>query len=82
MYGELAASWRLEKDAFQLQVTVPCNSSASIYLPHAALDTVKENNQPIALAEGISSIQQTDAGVSLEIGSGSYSFSARATRSN
>jgi alpha-L-rhamnosidase len=78
MYGELASSWQLEKNVFHLQVTVPCNSSASIYLPHGALDTVTENAQPLALREGISSIQRTDAGMLLEVGSGSYNFSARA----
>ncbi|MGG1639032.1 family 78 glycoside hydrolase catalytic domain [Paenibacillus sp. NRS-1760] len=75
MYGVVASGWeRLEDGRIQVKVVVPPNTGASVMLPGAAMDQVLESKVSVANAAGVHSVQQTDAGVQLEVGSGEYEF--------
>jgi alpha-L-rhamnosidase len=76
MYGLIHAEWRrTEGDAItEVRITLPPNTTASIHLPDAQENLLRESGISIALTAGISSIQQLDSGVSLTLGSGVYCF--------
>ena len=73
LYGKVKSGWKLDGTDFVYEVTVPANTTATVTLPQATQEQLTVNSQPVtaALKE---SLKQTDKGVSLNIGSGSYSF--------
>lgn len=76
MYGTVRSYWKLQEDGFiQLDVTIPANTSAAICLPNARdASAIREGEQPIDQAAGIMSVEAGEASVTVQAGSGSYSF--------
>lgn len=75
MYGVVVSGWkRLEDGRMKVEAVIPPNTVASVILPGAAMDQVLESTVPVAYAAGVHSVQQTEAGVQLELGSGGYEF--------
>ena len=77
--GRVASAWRKDGGALHLQVAIPANSSALVYLPAPEGD-IAENGAVVwreGFREGVPGITSaTIEGdrVVLEIGSGSYAF--------
>jgi alpha-L-rhamnosidase len=73
LYGKIKAAWKLNGKEFVYEVTVPANTTATVTLPGAKPDQILVNNLAItpSLKEGM---KQSDKGVSINIGSGSYTF--------
>jgi alpha-L-rhamnosidase len=74
LYGTVVSDWRLGKDVFTLRVEVPVNSSATVYLPAQAADTVTEGSGPASKAEGVRFLEMEDGRALFEVGSGNYTF--------
>lgn len=68
-YGTLSTSWRTTGGQYQLDVTVPANTTAEVTLWDTRLDRVQEGGHPV---QG----RQVGNDVVLEVGSGLYHFSA------
>lgn len=81
MYGEAASSWRLDGTQFVVAVTVPPNTDATISLPDALAQEVKESGSPLRSGRGIRCVTQAGDAVVIEAGSGSYQFSYPRRRS-
>ncbi|MDP2335965.1 MAG: glycoside hydrolase family 78 protein [Bacteroidota bacterium] len=73
LYGKVKSAWKLEGNDFVYEVTVPANTTATVTLPAAKQEQVTVNSQPVQATLKVS-MKQTDKGVSLNIGSGSYTF--------
>ena len=73
LYGKVKSSWKIEGNDFVYDVTVPANTTATVTLPSAQADQLTVNAQamPASIKE---SLKQTEKGVSLNVGSGSYQF--------
>ncbi len=73
LYGKVKSGWKLDGTDFVYEVTVPANTTATVTLPQATQEQLTVNSQPVtaALKE---SLKQTDKGVSMNIGSGTYTF--------
>ena len=69
LYGKVSSSWKIENDNFVYEVTIPANTNATVTLPYAKADQVKQNGQ--AVTGGIV-INTNDLQVNL--GSGTYTF--------
>ena len=74
MYGEIESGWRIEGKTFTLAVTVPPNTHATIRLPQARLDEVKEGASAVKDARGVTGARAEGDAVIVEVGSGKYSF--------
>jgi alpha-L-rhamnosidase len=73
--GEVRSEWRLEGRRFILDVTVPANATATVYIPGTDPAAVREGGRPAASAEGVS-FRGIEAGSCLYgIASGRYEFS-------
>ena len=74
MYGVIRSSWRAEENAFVLDVTIPVNTTATVYVPAASPDAVRESGAAAAAADGVT-FRQIEAGRAVyELESGTYSF--------
>jgi alpha-L-rhamnosidase len=58
-----------------MDLTVPHNTTASVMLPYAKMDGLIENEETIKNQPLYSKAMEKDAGVEVELGSGTYSFS-------
>jgi Bacterial alpha-L-rhamnosidase 6 hairpin glycosidase domain/Alpha-L-rhamnosidase N-terminal domain/Bacterial alpha-L-rhamnosidase concanavalin-like domain/Bacterial alpha-L-rhamnosidase C-terminal domain len=74
MYGRIETSWKRDGNALSLKVTVPANSSATVYVPAADAGKVTEGGVPAAHAKGVKYLRTEDGNAVFEIGAGSYSF--------
>lgn len=77
-YGEASISWERVGSAVNASVSVPFGSTATVVLPGAKAAEVVESGGPVALADGVRSVEQTDAGVEVVVGSGDYHFASDA----
>ncbi|MCZ8519544.1 MULTISPECIES: glycoside hydrolase family 78 protein [Paenibacillus] len=73
VYGTIRIGWKLERSLFTLQVEIPVNTAADIYLPGIALpDEGAEGEGARFIASGVE-------GTVYKAGSGSYTFVSRLT---
>ena len=77
MYGTIVCDWKIEEGQFILNLTVPPNTSATIYLPATEISTVFENGQPVTQSADIQFNRIEDKYVVLDITSGIYSFATK-----
>ena len=71
-YGPIVSSWRNRPGQLTLDVQIPVNTSARVYIPAAAASAVKEGGKP--LEAGFKVLGYKDGRVIVQSGSGSYHF--------
>ena len=76
MYGRVSTQWRIEGGAFHLDVTIPANTTATVFVPARDVESVTEGGRPIAAAGSIEVKGIEDGSVVLRTGSGRYQFRA------
>jgi len=74
MYGRVESAWAISEGSMKLKVCIPANTTAVVVLPSADLSGVLENGKELKDAGGITSYEQTDEGVRIQLGSGDYEF--------
>jgi alpha-L-rhamnosidase len=77
-YGEAASGWKIDGNRFRVTVRVPANTHATVYLPGAKLEEVREGSSPLASTAGVRQSTQVGDTVMLEVGSGNYAFAYEA----
>lgn len=74
-YGEIVSAWRMLNDSnMEVDVRIPPNTTAEVILRGAALGGLREAGNHLQVGNGIFSMIETQNGVTLLIGSGSYRF--------
>jgi alpha-L-rhamnosidase len=72
-YGLIESAWRRENGKMIYEIIVPVGAKAQIYLPEKA-DKITENGLPIAKVNGITTTEEKDGYVSINVTSGKYRF--------
>jgi alpha-L-rhamnosidase len=76
-HGPIESAWKLADGGLALDVTIPANTTAVIYVPAASADAVQESGKPAAKAEGVKLLRTAHGEAVFEIQSGAYHFTAR-----
>ena len=74
-YGLISSHWKTDGNRLVLDVEIPANTTAKIYIPSSGADAITENNKPVASQKEIKIIGKQGEYVVVETGSGKYSFS-------
>ena len=74
IHGKIASDWKIENGQFRLQVTIPANTTAEVYVPAASADAVKDFGKPASTAQGVKFMRLEDGSAVFAIGSGNYEF--------
>ncbi|KWX70682.1 glycoside hydrolase family 78 protein [Paenibacillus jilunlii] len=74
MYGRIRSEWSITADQMEMSVSVPPNTSATLYLPNASLARVLEGDVPLERTAGVHSTEQLEHKVKVILGSGDYRF--------
>jgi alpha-L-rhamnosidase len=77
-YGDAASGWKIDGDRIRVTVRVPANARATVYLPAANLQDVREGNSPLASIASVTRSAQVGETVQVEVGSGNYEFAYQA----
>jgi alpha-L-rhamnosidase len=75
-YGEIVSHWERKDNRIILSITVPPNTSATVYIPTSNPEQITENGNPLNVAEGITPKGADNGYVVVEVTSGKYEFVA------
>ena len=74
IHGRIASNWRLAKNKFELEVEIPANTTATVYLPTADAMAVSESGKPLAKIKNVRLLRVEGGCAVLAVESGTYQF--------
>ncbi len=75
--GLVKSAWQKSKGNITLNVSVPPNSTATVYIPTKQLNSIKEGNVKIAGRSQYKFLRMEGQAAVVELGSGDYSFTSK-----
>lgn len=72
--GTIRVEWRRENGAFELKLSIPANTSATVYIPATLEKEVTESGKPVSGSKGVRFQRMEKDRAVYEIGSGEYNF--------
>ncbi|MBE0652925.1 MAG: family 78 glycoside hydrolase catalytic domain, partial [Bacteroidales bacterium] len=72
--GTIFSGWRFEDNGLSMNVTVPVNVSAVIYVPAASVDDITESGNPVSKSGDLDFVKMDEGYAVFNAGSGKYSF--------
>lgn len=75
--GRVESAWRRTADTVELDVTVPANTTATVFVPADSAADVLEGGKPVAQAEGVKFLRMEDGAAVYAVGGGKYKFRSR-----
>jgi alpha-L-rhamnosidase len=72
--GPIGCDWKLTGRHFEMDVTIPANTAADVYVPAAKADDVLLNGDVAALSDSVSIGEFKDGCVVFRVGGGHYRF--------
>ena len=76
-YGLVVSEWSRGEGRFDWAVTVPPNTTATVYVPAASVDAVTESGGPLAKAKCVKVLRAEGGAVMVAVESGRYRFAVR-----
>lgn len=73
-YGLLRSGWAKNNNQLQLDVTIPANTTATIYIPAKEGAVIKEGGKILSAINGLKIVHNDSGYTAVETGSGSYHF--------
>jgi alpha-L-rhamnosidase len=74
MYGTIACDWKIERDSFKLNITIPANTTATVSVPANQRGDVVESDKPAERSDGVEFLCMGDGAAIYKLGSGTYAF--------
>lgn len=75
--GTISVEWRREKGTFDLKLSIPANTSATVYVPAKTEKAVTENGVRAAKSIEVKFLRMENDRAVYEIGSGEYRFKSK-----
>jgi len=69
IYGEAKSKWKFENEEFVYEVVIPANTTATVSLPFAKAEQVKQDGSPVKAG-----YVQKETELQINLGSGKYTF--------
>ena len=73
-YGKIKSDWKNNSGKITLNVEIPVNTTATVYIPATETSKVKENGKNLSSQPDMERIGTKDGYIIVKVGSGSYSF--------
>jgi hypothetical protein len=73
-YGRIASAWKREGEAFTWTVTIPANTTATVFVPSKHPEQVTESDHPASTAPGLTFLRSEPTTAVFSAGSGTYRF--------
>jgi alpha-L-rhamnosidase len=77
IHGPIETHWKKQNGHFDLKVTIPANTTATLILPVGNVDSVRESGHPIRRSQGVTFVTADSGHSTFEVASGTYDFSTK-----
>jgi len=74
VHGRIVSNWRRTADRFELETTIPANTTATVYVPATSAEKITEGDKPLAKARGVKLLRMENDAAVLAVESGAYRF--------
>jgi len=74
IHGKIVSDWKIEDGVFRLNVTIPANTTATVYVPADSAEQVTESGLPVMKAKQVRLLRMDDDTAVFAVGSGDYHF--------
>ena len=81
VHGMIRSAWKRDGNRLTLNVTIPANTTATVFVPAADAAAVSEGGKPAAQAEGVGFLRMDGPAAVFAVASGSYSFESLLSKS-
>ena len=72
--GRISSDWKIENKTFHWNITVPANTTATVYLPAKDAVAVTESGKAVSQAEGVEFLRMEKDRAVYQVSAGSYGF--------
>ncbi|MGA2543307.1 MAG: family 78 glycoside hydrolase catalytic domain [Verrucomicrobiota bacterium] len=76
IHGRISSEWKREGRRVALNVAIPANTTATIFVPAGAAAAVTESGHPAASAPGVKFLRMETGAAVYEVGSGAWQFAS------
>jgi alpha-L-rhamnosidase len=76
-HGRIASNWKRDGDKLTMEVTVPPNTTATVFVPAKDAAGVTESGKPAGEAEGVKFLRMENNAAVYAVGSGTYQFQSQ-----
>ncbi len=73
-YGKIVSGWKTEQGQLEMDITIPHNTRATVFIPALSADVVRESGAAVAGNSAFRLLGMQEGYLVLELGSGSYRF--------
>ncbi len=74
IHGNIVSEWTVRGGKFRLDVEIPANTAATVYVPAKDVESVTESGLPATKAEAVQFLRMEDGRAVFNVGSGLYRF--------
>jgi alpha-L-rhamnosidase len=74
--GRIVSQWKKDDTGLSLEVSIPANSTATVYVPAGDPSSVREGGKTIEQAAGVKFLRYEGGYAVFEVGSGTYAFTS------
>ncbi len=72
--GNIISDWKRTGDKFTLEVAIPANTTAMVFMPAKTAESVTEGGKPAAQANGVTFLRMENGRAVFAVASGQYKF--------
>lgn len=73
-YGTVSSGWKIENDKLLMDIEIPANTTATVYVPAATAGAITESGKAVSTLADVKVSGTEDGYVVLQLGSGIYHF--------
>jgi len=74
IHGKIATHWRRSGNTLKLDITIPANTTATVYMPARDARSVRESGRPAAESQAVQFLHIKEGCAVFAVGSGRYRF--------
>jgi hypothetical protein len=74
IHGKIVSDWRIKGHTFTLNITIPANTTAKVYVPTGDIENITVGGRPTAKAGAVSLLRMENGRAVFAVGSGHYRF--------
>jgi alpha-L-rhamnosidase len=78
-YGKIVSNWKCEGQKLSMDVTIPANTTATVYVPAKDAASVTESGKPAEKVKGVKFLRMENNAAVYEVASGTYQFQSLLT---
>ncbi|HSH20194.1 MAG TPA: alpha-L-rhamnosidase C-terminal domain-containing protein, partial [Draconibacterium sp.] len=81
LYGVIKTEWQFLDNDFELEINIPANTSATVYVLSADVNNISENEKPLSGNKFVNFLRQEGQFSVFKVESGEYSFRSKDAKS-